>query len=208
MSASESVDPDIELVRRWSAGDRAAGDRVIRRHFLALRKFFILKIADVSEREDLVQETLKALLVAVPSFEGRSSFKAFLFGIARNKLYTALKRRYRVSGSFDPWTDSFGDVAGRSVSSVAALRESSLRLLQLMAELPLDEQLLLELSYWHDMPGPEVARALEVSHDVVRARLVRTRRKLAERLSGPVAGDDEAVQQALERSLRALGGEL
>lgn len=210
MSAPEhrDVDPDIELVRRWCAGDRAAGDQVVRRHFPALRRFFVTQIADAHEREDLIQDTLHTLLVAAPTYEGRSSFKSFMFGIARHKLYAHLKRRYRAAGSFDPITESIEDILGRSPSSVAALRERSQRLLQALHELPLEEQLMLAFCYWEDMSGPELAQMFEVTPDSVRTRLFRARQKLLKKMSAPSATDGEAEHTSLEDWLRALGAEL
>lgn len=205
---AEDDDSDIELVRRWGAGDRYAGDKVVRRYFSVLRRFFVTQIADPDEREDLIQDTLQTLLQQASTYEGRASFKSFLFGIARYKLYAHLRQRYRANGKLDPITESIEDVLGRSPSSIAALHERSQRLLQALHELPLEDQLMIAFTYWEDMASPELAQVFEVTPDVVRARLSRARQKLLKKMSAPAALDAEAEHATLADWLRALAAEL
>ena len=199
---------DFELLQRWRGGDRAAGDQIIRRHFPALRRFFVVRIADPETREELIQDTLTGLTVAKDNFQGLSSFTSFMFGIARNKLHDHLRERYRSGGSFDPLTESIEDIVGRSPSSYAALREDKQRLLAAMATLPLDDQLLLELRYWYELSGKEVANLFGISPDAARMRLHRTRLQLQERLGTATNGGGELDLERLEQRLRELGAEI
>lgn len=50
--AGEAVATDHELLDAWCAGDREAGDALIRRHFEAVCRFFRGKLGD--DIEDLV----------------------------------------------------------------------------------------------------------------------------------------------------------
>jgi RNA polymerase sigma factor (sigma-70 family) len=208
-AAHEDPESDFDLVQRWAGGDRAAGDRIIRRHFPALRRFFLARISEPDAREDLIQETLQGLTQAVEQFAMRSSFAAFMFAIARNKLYSHLRDRYRHGGNIDPLTESVEDIAGRSLSSYAALHESSQRMLAAMSALALDDQLLLELCYWHQLSGPELAAAFDISPDAVRGRLHRARKRLLKLLdSAPPTADAKFDIDGLEARLLALGTEV
>ena len=64
-------------------------------HADALFAFAVPRVRDHSAAQDLVQETFLAALRAEASFAGRSSERAWLFGILRNKLvdYYRLKGR-------------------------------------------------------------------------------------------------------------------
>ena len=84
---------DFELLDRWGAGDRAAADELIGRHFDALYKFFVSKASEAVD--DLVQDTLLACMSARERFARRSSFRTFLFGTARNILFEHYRKRRR-----------------------------------------------------------------------------------------------------------------
>ena len=51
-------------------------------------------------------------------------------------------------------------------------------MLAALRRLPLQSQMLLELYYWEDLTGPELAQTLELSHNTVRSRLSRAREAL------------------------------
>ena len=98
--AAVADDPDLELLARWRDGDRRAGHLLLSRYFDQVRGFFINSVGD-DEREDLIQETFRRLVGAVGSFEGRSSFRTFLFRIAHNTLIDFYRRRGRGKHDFD-----------------------------------------------------------------------------------------------------------
>ena len=87
------MESDEELLERWRSGDREAGSRLIRRHFLNVRTYFRMRMP--GEYEDLVQETFTGLSKSFDNFRGHSSFRTYLFRIARNVLAEALRKRYR-----------------------------------------------------------------------------------------------------------------
>src|SRR5437762_3271806 len=82
------------LLSRWRAGDRSAGDELVRMCKPVLRSFF--RKRTTKNVDELVQKTLVACIQALSSFEGRSSFRTFLLGIAHKQfLMTLLANRPR-----------------------------------------------------------------------------------------------------------------
>jgi len=64
------------------------------RHFTAVLAFFRRRTPGPEEAFDLTAETFAAALAAVPRFDpGPEPARAWLFGIARNKLSESLRRR-------------------------------------------------------------------------------------------------------------------
>ncbi len=166
---------DHELLSAWCDGDRDAGDVLVERHFPSVCRFFRSKLGD--DTQDLIQATFAGCLEAAPHFEVRASgFRAFLFRIARNRLYDELRRRGRLR-SFDPASRSLADL-GMSPSSVAAHNQEARLLERALRTLPLDQQIALELFYWEDLSGREIASILDVSPHTVRSRLARAREEL------------------------------
>lgn len=167
---------DDTLLLAWRAGDRKAGAALVRRHSLSISRFFTRKLG--RECEDLVQDTFVAAVEGVERYRGESSFRAYLFGIARYKLLRHLRTRTRRNQIFDPSTTSAAQVVP-SHSSVFAAQQRHELLVQAMRELPLDVQTMLELHYWERMRVREIADVVELPINTVKCRMRRGRQKLA-----------------------------
>jgi RNA polymerase sigma factor (sigma-70 family) len=61
--------------------------KLVLAHEPLVRRFFSRKIKEINDLEDLVQDTLCAVLEAYPRFSGRSSVTTWVYGICRNVLY-------------------------------------------------------------------------------------------------------------------------
>lgn len=198
------VSNDFELLAAWRQGDKTAGNSLFQRHFKAMRRFFRNKVGP-DEVEDLIQRTFLACVESRDRFRGDSSFRTYLYVVARNELYRHIRKRSRdeVQAGLDFTVSSLFDL-GLSPSKVVAKQEEHGLVLEALRRIPVDQQILLELYYWEQVPGPELARVLEVAPATVRTRLFRARdalRKQMEKLSvAPRLLDD------IEASVRAVGG--
>jgi len=173
-------DDDGRLVVAWRGGDAAAGAKLVERHLEAVHRFFSNKVR--GSAEDLVQKTFLACVESVEGFEGRSSFRSYLFAIARNVLY----RHYRDGADFDPLTGSVATRLadqGSAADRVATQQEHRLLLLALRS-LPLELQTLLELAYWEGLADRELAEVLDIPTGTVKSRLRKARQLLDQELSG------------------------
>ena len=185
---------DIDLLRAWADGDRDAGDALFERHFEALYRFFRSKQS--TDIHDLVQDTFLRCLDSIDRFRGHSSFRAFLFGVARRVLYDRLRAIYRDREDGDLGELSAADV-GTSPSQMLARREEQRLLLEGLRTIPLHHQLALELVYWEQLSGVELAEVLEVGHNTARNKLRLARLALAKRIE-ELASSPEALQSTLD----------
>ena len=197
MTAIVSIveDPDLALVERWRAGERDAGEQLFERHFDSLYRFFQSKSS--GDADELVQATLLACLRAKDQFRGASSFRAYLFSIARNMLYRYLRDRRR-DERFDVTTTSVAEVITTPRSALAR-GEDHRALLAALRELSIEQQTLLELHYWEELDTLELGRIFDVPPGTIRIWLFRARGKLRERL----AADAPATLDELDRLARA-----
>lgn len=171
---------DQQLVTAWRAGNANAGERLVERHFESIHRFFSNKVR--GSVDDLVQKTFLACVESVEGFEGRSSFRSYLFAIARNVLY----RHYRDDdGGFDPLTVSVATRMSdeRSVADRVAAREEHRLLLLALRALPLELQTMLELAYWEGLADRELAEVLQVPPGTVKSRLRKARALLDKELA-------------------------
>jgi RNA polymerase sigma-70 factor (ECF subfamily) len=73
---------DLELIARWKAGDTRAATRLVARHSDALSRF-AASSGERMEIEEIVQDTFVRAFGAIDSFRGDSSFRTWLFTIAK-----------------------------------------------------------------------------------------------------------------------------
>lgn len=164
-----------QLLEAWRAGDDDAGSRLVTDHFPAISRFFRAKLGD--DVEDIIQQTFLACLEARDRIDG-GSFRSYLFGVATRRLLGFLRSRYK-NREVDFSITSLADL-GTTPSEGAARNQRAELLRAALRQLPLEAQLTLELAYWEDLSGREIATALGIEVGTVRSRLTRARKRLRE----------------------------
>jgi RNA polymerase sigma factor (sigma-70 family) len=165
---------DRELLERWRQGDGAAGSALVKKHFDALHRFFTNKA--YGYEDDLIQQTFMACVEARDAFRGDSSFRAYLFGLARFQLLTHYRKLHR-GRAVDFTSRSVCDLRTSPTGAIA--RHQGRRLLKFaLQQIPVDQQIALELTYWEDLSAPEVAAALGIPENTVYSRLRRAKTHL------------------------------
>ncbi len=140
---------------------------------------------DRAGAEDLVGEIYLRLVVSLPEFQARSAFSTWLYRLAHNTCVDAFRRERRwADRSAHPaqsapdyllaeipaaWGDPVADLD-------AGIRECYLG--QALARLPGDYRQVVLLRLGEGRSNEEVAQALGISVDAVKARLRRARRRL------------------------------
>jgi RNA polymerase sigma-70 factor (ECF subfamily) len=121
-----------------------------------VHRFFRTKAS--VEIDDMVQQTFLGCLETRSRCRAESSFKTFLFAIARNQLFKHYRRmRDRADFSPSPRRDLATSPSGR-----AARRQDELLLAEALDRLPRGTRLILELAYWEELDGAAIAPVLEV----------------------------------------------
>jgi len=182
-----AVDADVVLLEQWRAGDEQAGHALFSRHFASVYGFFEHKVG--GDADELAQRTFLACVAARDQFRSESSFRTYLFTIARHELYAFLRRRMR-DEQLDFEVTSIAEIATSPSSRLDRARKiDQLRLA--LAELPAEHQLILELHYWHDLDAAALGEVFGAAPGTIRVRLLRARRALREKMA---ARDPSALQ--------------
>lgn len=171
---------DAALLDSWRSGDRDAGEALIGRYYGAVLRFFRTKAGE--HADDLAQRAFLRCAEPANAFRGDSSFRAFLFGIARNVLYEHMRARLR-DRRIDPdlGVSSVLDLDPRA-STIALRRAEQRALVAALQRLPVDLQMTLELYYWEELSVEELGQVLDVPPGTVKSRLHRGRALLREAL--------------------------
>lgn len=165
-------------------------------------RFFCEKVG--SEADELIQATFMACAKARDQFRKDSSFRTYLYAVARRELYQHFRRRTR-NAKMDFAVTSMADL-GTSPSSHLARGERKALLAQALRQLPLQQQIIIELHYWEDMRAPQLAAIFEIAEPTARVWLHRARQALRERMAGLTAapGGDPRGDPALEDWAREI----
>jgi RNA polymerase sigma-70 factor (ECF subfamily) len=180
---------DLDLLEQWRAGNADAGQALFERHFDSIYGFFETKCPN--EADELVQSTFLAVLRARTQFRGDSSFRTYLFTIARNELYRVLRTRQRKGTQVDFALSSIAELVSTPGTRMARNQEHR-QLLEALQRLPVEQQTLLELHYWEDLEIAELAQIFDAPAATIRTRLHRARKALRELV------EHAAPRQALE----------
>jgi RNA polymerase sigma-70 factor (ECF subfamily) len=173
-------DADVALLRAWNDGDARAGERLMKRYYWRIHRFFELRHA--AQAQDLTQRTLLGCLVAVDGFRHASSFRTFVFAIARRQLLDHERKSSTRSVLQARFGDALPKATPTSVSGIVARAEEQRLLLRALAMLPAELAETIQLFYWEDMPVAEIGSVMDVPTSTVTTRLARARDRLRRNL--------------------------
>lgn len=192
---------DAELLQRWRDDDDQAGEALFARYYDPLERFFMNKVS--SGISDLIQDTFRKCLHARERLAKPDRFRSYLFSIAYNTLRTHLRTQHRHGEHIDfdhDFDHDFDKVAIHALapgpSSVLVARREQRLLLEGLRRIPMSCQAILELRYWEDLSGAEIAAFLGVETNTARSRLQRARDRLKQALEA-LAGSPEVLASTL-----------
>jgi len=177
-------DPDRELLDQWQAGDRAAGNELVRRRFGEITWFFRNKVCNETDVPDLVSQTFLGCLQAADGFRGETSVRRFLYRVAHNVLYTYIRKKSkRAREQVDFAAVCVHELDPRSPSSIVMRRREGQAFVQSLRQIPVTDQLVLELKFFDGLSGREIGEVLGIPEGTVRGRLARGLARLREEVS-------------------------
>lgn len=191
MSATADV-PDETLVAQVLAGDEDAFASLVARYQRPLLRLARGFVRDESLAEDVVQDTWIGLLRGIERFEGRSSFRTWLYRVLTNRAktrgikesrYLSLEAEAGTSAEDDDFTAEGGwrrQPAPWTITPERLALSGEFRavLEAALAELPPAQRTVVELRDIDGLDAAEVCNVLAVSETNQRVLLHRGRTKL------------------------------
>ena len=124
-----------------------------------------------AQLDDVVQEVFLVVQRRLPSFEGRSELKTWLFGITRRVVYATGRRRGKRREVVLGEAGEIADANATSAETQLAANEDTRLLYALLDELDEDKRAVFVLSELEEMSGPAIAEALDLPLSNVYARV-------------------------------------
>ena len=172
-----------------SDGRREGQDEMVCRYAERVFTMIVRQVGDVMDAQELTQDTFIRAFSRIDSYDAnRASLSTWLCRIAYRLTLDFQKRRRPMIVSIENSQTEQADISETLLEAeLSTGREERIeRLEQLMDELPDDEQMLLTLYYYDDLPLAEIAYITGIEAGPLAKRLYRIRRKLYKKLK-----DDE-----------------
>lgn len=150
----------------------AAYEELMRKHQRLLLRICYKMLGNQHDAEDMCQEVMLKVFGALPSFEGRSSFKTWLSRIATNTCINAYDKIKRNNNFKRMMTDDPTVVTETKISSTKRDVDKA------MALLDLKDRQLLTLRYVSDLKIEDIADISNLSLSAAKMRLYRAQEKL------------------------------
>lgn len=143
-------------------------------------RYIYARIRDPQDSEDIASQVFLSAFQALPRYNNRGHFSAWLFGITRNKI----KEYYRKNRHKESTLDDFSEqIRGRS----DAIPDDDIRdeidiLIQHINALPAADQELIRLRYVAELKFSEIGRVVKRSEGAVKKRIYRIQNKLEQNM--------------------------
>ena len=173
----------VEAVRK---GRREGQTEMVGRYAQRIFAMIVKQVPDVMDAQELTQDTFMRAFSHIDSYDSQqSSLSTWLCRIAYRLMLDFLKRSGPLIVPLESAETGQKDVSDEELEAeLSTGREERIeQLMQMVDDLPADEQMLVTLYYFEDCPLTEIAYIMGVEAKVLANRLYRTRKKLYMKLN-------------------------
>lgn len=162
-------------------GDIQGLDEIIREFKDGLILYLMSIAGNIETAEELAEDTFVLIGTKKPKFKGKSSFRTWLYAIARNLTIDYMRKNSKhMTVPIDENTDISDDAL--SLESAYIKKEDKMTLHRAMRKLSPDHQQVLWLVYFEEMSNKEAAAVMGKSVRGLESILYRARKSLRSQL--------------------------
>ena len=178
---SSSNARELELLRQVAAGDRTAFKELYLIYHRRLARFLMRMTSRHDLIEEVINDTLWTVWLKAGDFRGDSLVSTWIVGITYRRALKALRRH----GAARPML-----VEEVAVAPDAQLEDENRQWLgQALAELPLEQRMVMEFSYLMGHSCEEIAQIMQCPVNTVKTRMFHAREKLRRSLPRLAGGN-------------------
>jgi len=191
---------DVALVELVLADDQDAFTVLVERYKDAVQNLAYRMLSNTAEAEDVTQETFVRAYTQLATYKPAHKFSTWLLSIASHLAIDQLRRRRFLALPLEdvPFLEWIVD-SGASPEQSTLQGEQQDEIQVYLQRLPGKYRAVIVLRYWYDFSYEEIARTLNLTPPLVKARLHRARELLA-RYMNQISSNEEEQTDALQRS--------
>jgi RNA polymerase sigma-70 factor (ECF subfamily) len=170
--------PDEVLVKRAQEGDRAALDRLVRRHQRALFALCLRYVRDADEAADLVQRSFVRAMAKLAELRDAGVFRSWILRIGAHLALNHIRDHARFVADDGEIDTGMSDERALSASDRLEAAEVATALRAAVNTLPTKQRMTLELRIYEDLPFRDIGTALGISEGAAKVNFHYAVRKL------------------------------
>lgn len=172
----QNLKTDMQLIEEVRQGQRASYSELVKRHQRGLLRLSMRFMKDMDVAQDVVQDAFIKAYEKLNLFEGRSSFKSWIYQIAVNTARNKLRENRYDFTNIDDVQLSVSATAetGLVHAAVSEIIQGE------VDRLPFKQKTALVLRVYEDMSFAEIAEVMECPYDTAKANYRHALLKLKE----------------------------
>lgn len=171
-----SIDSTLaDLLQRTARGDRSAFTQLYQALERPVFRFILSKLNDPHEAADILNEVFMELWRTAGRFEGRSTVKTWIFGIAYRKTMDHFRKTRRVTVSDD--IPEQEDESPDAHACLAAAEEAA-HVRHCLDTLSADHRAAIELAFYEDLSYGEIAGITGAPEGTIKTRVFHAKKLL------------------------------
>lgn len=174
-AAPQRADPLAQILRQIAAGDKSAMAQLFRALEKPLFAFVQSRLNDSHLSNDIMQDVFLEVWRGAGRFEGRSSVRSWIFGMAWRKVIDVHRANRRLS-----FSDDLPEMEDEGPAAVALIEQEqdSRRLRGCLEGLKDDHRVAIDLAFYQDLGYREIAEVLGVPEGTVKTRVFHAKKLL------------------------------
>lgn len=173
------IQSDDELAKRAACGDHTAFESIYERYFTRIYRFCAWQTHSQEDAEDITQQVMIAVAESVGSFRGKSSFKNWVYAIAKNHVFAWIRDRYKLPTA--PLFETLGVTERILDQDTSKYKEQIVE--KLLQGLKPQAKKVITLRYLRGYSVEETAKELHMSQSNVKVTTKRALERMAQRAS-------------------------
>jgi RNA polymerase sigma-70 factor (ECF subfamily) len=172
-----------ELIGAVLRNDRKAAARFVAGHIDAVYAYARHRLAPRADLvDDVVQDVFLSALNGLAAFQGQSSLRTWLIGIARHKIEDIYRQRLRLPEALDDLDSAEEELlsATTAMDEQIDAERARVKARHVLAQLPQRYSLMLLWRYWEHRSTREMAVAIGTTEKSVERSLARARARFKE----------------------------
>jgi RNA polymerase sigma-70 factor, ECF subfamily len=185
---------DAALVELVLNGDQNVFAVLVERYKDAVQNLAYRMLGNATEAEDVTQEAFVRAYTQLSTYKTVHKFSTWLLSIASHLAIDQLRRRRFLALPLDdvPFLEWIPDVVvGPEQSALQGEQQDEVQ--KYLQKLPAKYRAVIVLRYWYDFSYEEIATALNLTQQLVKARLHRARELLARYMKQNQVGEEEQI---------------
>ena len=174
------------LIPHCIAGNEDAIAKLVHQYETAVFRLALSIVGDVAEANEITQDAFIAALRALPSYQEKKSFKAWLYTITLNHSRSHLRKRKALERLRATLTSIFHVEVQKQPApeELVIQNEKEAALWNCLNQLDERLRIVIVLRYFHELSTSEIAEVLSIHEGTVHSRLHNARERLRSALEG------------------------